>query len=209
MSSNSAGNSAGGNQGWRRVLCLRCFTASMGRMSKTVYYAAVSQDGFVADARGSGERLRELEGAGQADAYLSEFLTAAGAVAMGAETYRPYVAAPGSWPYGNIPVWVFTHHEFPGISGADITFVRGDVVEFHPDIAHDARDKSVLLLGAGNLVGQFLDFGLVDEVILTVLPLSPGSGQPLLPTLKNLDPANAHERSLGHGVVQRRYGLHA
>ena len=181
----------------------------MGRMAGTVYLVAASQDGFVADARGSGKWIREVEGGRQAEATVSEFLSAAGAVAMGAETYRHFVADPESWTYGNLPVWVFTHHEFPGIPGADITFVRGDVAEFHPDIAHDAGAKSVVLVGGGNLVAQFLESGLVDEVILTVVPHSLGSGQPLLPMLKGVDAGGAQERSLGNGVVQRRYDLRA
>ncbi len=189
------------------VLYLRICAASMGRMAGTVYLVAASQDGFVTDARGPGERIREGEDGRHADAYISEFLSAAGAVAMGAETYRPFVADPESWVYGNLPVWVFTHHEFPGIPGADITFVRGDVAEFHPDIAHDAGAKSVLLVGGGNVAGQFLASGLVDEVILTVLPHSLGNGQPLLPMLQRADAAGTQERSLGNGVVQRRYDL--
>ncbi|MCC3265046.1 dihydrofolate reductase family protein [Arthrobacter gengyunqii] len=176
-------------------------------MARTVYYVAASQDGFVAEARDPGGWLREFEGAREAGASFRGLLAAAGALAMGAETYRVFVAEPESWPCGNTPVWVFTHHEFPGISGADITFVRGDVAEFHPDIIHDAGDRDVLLVGGGNLAGQFMDSGLVDEMVVTVLPLSLGSGRPILPVLQSTDPAGVEERSLGHAVVQRQYDL--
>ncbi|MBO0895615.1 dihydrofolate reductase family protein [Arthrobacter sunyaminii] len=182
-------------------------------MAGTIYYVAASQDGFIAQAPGPGEWLRtfagapEHAGAREAEAHVSEFLAAAGAVAMGAETYRSFVTDPGSWPFGSIPVWVFTHHEFPGISGADITFVRGDVAEFHPDILHDAGQRDVVLTGGGNLAGQFLDSGLVDEMVVTVLPISPGSGRELAHVVDGIDPAGVRERSLGGAVLQRRYDL--
>ncbi len=185
----------------------------MGGMGGTIYYVAASQDGFIARGRGPGEWLRAFAGAGEfADgsgeaAHVAEFLAAAGAVAMGAETYRSFVTDPGSWPFGSIPVWVFTHHEFPGISGADITFVRGDVAEFHPDILHDAGQRDVVLTGGGNLAGQFLDSGLVDEMVVTVLPVSQGSGLRLTHVVEGIDPAGAREPSMGSAVLQRRYDL--
>jgi len=126
---------------------------------------------------------------------------------MGAETYHSFAGAPGSWPLGDIPVWVFTHHEFPGISGADITFVRGDVAEFHPDILHDAGKGDVMLTGGGNLAGQFLDSGLVDELVVTVLPVSQGGGLRLPHVVEAVDPAGVQGRFLDSAVLQRRYGL--
>lgn len=185
--------------GLLRGLCLRGCAASMGRMAGTIYYVAASQDGYVAHGRGPEEWLRAFAGAGE--------FAGAGAVAMGAETYRFFTAAPGSWPFGSIPVWVFTHHEFPGIPGADITFVRGDVAEFHPDILHDAGSRDVVLTGAGNLADQFLDSGLVDELVVTVLPVSQGSGRRLPHVVDGVDPAGVQERFPGSAGLQRRYNL--
>ena len=198
----------------------------MGRMAGTIYYVAASQDGYVAQGRGPREWIRAFAGAPgimdgpafadsgrsadsqeSAEALVSEFLASAGAVAMGAETYHSFAGAPGSWPLGDIPVWVFTHHEFPGISGADITFVRGDVAEFHPDILHDAGKGDVMLTGGGNLAGQFLDSGLVDELVVTVLPVSQGGGLRLPHVVEAVDPAGVQGRFLDSAVLQRRYGL--
>lgn len=180
--------------------------ASMGGMARTVYCVAASVDGFISDAQDSGEWLRRFDGARNAEASLREVLDAAGAVAMGAGAYRSFLASPGSWPYGTLPAWVFTHREFPGIPGADITFVRGDVAEFHPDIQLDAGSRDILLAGGGNLAGQFMDYGLVDEMVLTVIPVALGSGCPMLPVQKITAPAAlVGERSLGGGAVQLHY----
>ncbi|WAP53219.1 dihydrofolate reductase family protein [Arthrobacter sp. ATA002] len=141
------------------------------------------------------------------DHYL-KFLDGVGAVAMGAGTYRSFLAATASWPYGSIPVWIFTHHEFPGIPGADIAFIRGEVAEFHPDIVYDAGEKDVLLAGGGNIASQFMDDGLIDELVFTVVPVALGSGRPMLPVGGITKPAVLlGTRSLGNGLVQLHYAF--
>lgn len=53
--------------------------------------------------------------------------------------------------------------------------------------AVDERD--LWLVGGGELVGQFYDAGLLDEIILEQTPVTLGAGAPLLPrriTSKNL-----------------------
>lgn len=195
-------------------------------MVRTVYWVAASLDGFVVDGpapfgprspgepSSPGEPLRPgapAERSGDPwpeDPSDQEFLSGVGAVAMGAGTYRTLLAVPESWPYGKIPVWVFTRHEFPGISGADITFVRGDVEEFHPDIVYDAGEKNVFLAGGANLAGQFMDCGLIDEMFVTVVPVALGAGRPMLPVARVTQPGALLEtRSEDTGLVQLHYGF--
>ena len=44
-----------------------------------------------------------------------------------------------------------------------------------------AAGKNVWLVGGGELVGQFYDRGLLDEIILGMAPVFLGAGAPLLP----------------------------
>jgi len=44
-----------------------------------------------------------------------------------------------------------------------------------------AKGKNVWLAGGGDLVGQFVDHGLLDEIILGIAPALLGAGVPLLP----------------------------
>lgn len=183
-------------------------------MVRTLYYVAASLDGFLikggnhAGGRNPGERTRESGASPFGDPSFPEFLDGVGAVAMGARTYRDFLADAASWPYGQIPVWVFTHHEFPGIPGADITFIRGEAAEFHADIVYDAGEKDVLLAGGGNIAGQFMDEGLIDEMVLTVVPVALGSGRPVLPVGSVTKPAVLLEtRSVGEGLVQLHYAF--
>lgn len=44
-----------------------------------------------------------------------------------------------------------------------------------------AGAKNVWLVGGGELVGQFADAGLLDEILVGVAPVTLGGGAPLLP----------------------------
>ena len=44
-----------------------------------------------------------------------------------------------------------------------------------------AAGQNIWLVGGGDLVGQFADQGLLEEVLLCVAPVALGAGAPLLP----------------------------
>jgi dihydrofolate reductase len=76
---------------------------------------------------------------------------------------------------------VFTTRTLPAVPGADVRFVRGDVEPIHREMAAAASGKNVWIAGGGDLVGQFHDRGLLDEIVVTVAPVTLGAGAPLLP----------------------------
>ena len=53
--------------------------------------------------------------------------------------------------------------------------------EHLPAIRELAGDKDVWLVGGGDLVGQFADAGALDEVHVSIAPVTLGAGAPLLP----------------------------
>ena len=83
--------------------------------------------------------------------------------------------------YGETPCWVFTPRTLPSVPGADIPFVQGDVRPVHQEIAQAAGDRNVWLVGSGELVGQFADCGLLDEVLVSIAPVTLGREAPLPP----------------------------
>jgi len=157
-------------------------------MSLTQYSAATSLDGFIADENDSLDWLFAVATTGDEDRF-APFLTEVGALAMGAATYRwvlraeGVLEAPEKWKdwYGERPCWVFTHQDLPTIPGANIQFVHGDVRPVHATMSDAAGQKNIWLVGGGNLVGQFVDHGLVDEVILGYAPVTLGAGAQVLP----------------------------
>ena len=152
-------------------------------MSLTQYYTATTLDGFIADPNNSLDwlftRNRDKDGPGNYD----EFIADVGALAMGSTTYewildhefKDKAPSEWKWPY-EIPSWVFTHRELAVVPDASIEFVSGDVVSVHGKMVEAASGHNVWIVGGGDLVGQFADAGLLDEVIVQIAPVTLGAG---------------------------------
>lgn len=153
---------------------------------KTIYYTASSLDGFLADENHSLEWLFQFGELDSMKEHYPRFLGNVGAVAMGASTYRwlleheNLLQEPSRWPYA-IPAWIFSHRDLPAIPGADLRFAQGDVASVHAEMVSAAAGGDVWLCGGGDLVGRFHDAGLLDEIVVTLAPVTLGSGAPLLP----------------------------
>jgi dihydrofolate reductase len=153
---------------------------------KTQYYTATSLDGFIATEDHSLEWLFPLGDIN--DTSYPAFIAEVGALAMGSSTYewmlrhvvRPGSANPGAWPYAQ-PTWVFSHRPHAAVAGADIRFVDGDVRPVHAQMRGAAGGRNLWLVGGGDLVGQFHDAGLLDELVVQVGSVTLGAGRPLLP----------------------------
>jgi dihydrofolate reductase len=101
---------------------------------------------------------------------------------------------------------VFSGRALPGDAGADIRFVRGDVRPVHAQMAAAAGDKNIWLVGGGDLVGQFHDAGLLDELIVQIGSVTLGAGKPLLPRRITSPPLELIDaRRIGPGFAELRY----
>lgn len=180
---------------------------------KTQYYSAVSLDGFIATEDDSLDWLFAL-GDTENSSY-PEFIAGVGALAMGATTYEwvlrngeQVAAETGSpWPYTQ-PTWVFTHRQLPLLPGADIRLTAADVRDVHAQMRAVAGSKNIWLVGGGELVGQFHDAGLLDELIIQIGSTTLGSGKPLLPRkLASPTLRLTTVRQMGPSFVELRYDV--
>jgi len=152
----------------------------------TQYYTASSIDGFIADPDNSLDWLFQFSEASGIEDQFPKFMDQVGAMAMGSTTYEwvanhtGFLTDPSKWEY-TVPTWVFSSRELPRVHGPDIRFVSGEVGPIHNEMVRAAEGKNVWLVGGGDLVGQFHDQGLLDEVIISIASVFLGSGAPLLP----------------------------
>jgi dihydrofolate reductase len=152
----------------------------MTERPKTIYFAASSLDGFIADPDNSLSWLltRDVDSSGPMG--YDGFIASVGALAMGATTYQWILDhEDGRWPY-TVPCWVFTHRDPPAVEG-DIRFTSADVTAVHALMTAAAGSANIWLVGGGGLVGQFADAGLLDEVWVQYAPVTLGAGAPVLP----------------------------
>jgi dihydrofolate reductase len=176
-------------------------------MSTVQYYVASSLDGFIATADDDLAWLLQFDGFEGGKESYDTFMAGVGCIVMGGSTYQWIMDhEPGNWPYPGTPCWVFTHHEFTAPPGADVTFVRGEVSEFADDFTRDAAGKNIWVVGGGELAAQFADAGLLDELIVSIIPVVLGQGKRLLPLKGPTPPLElADSRTQGRGIVELRY----
>jgi len=181
-------------------------------MTRTVYYAAMSLDGYIADVEENLEWLMRFNGPGYAgedaaagpmEGSYESFYAGVGALVMGSKTYEFVLGH--SWAYGDMPAWVLTSRDLPAIEGAGgLRFASGPVAAIHEEAEAAAGGKDVWLVGGGGVATQYLDAGLLDVVQVTIVPVALGDGLPLfagpVPPLKLLDLT-----PYGNGMVELTY----
>lgn len=156
-------------------------------MALTQYFVASTLDGYIADPDDDLGWLLQFDessdpdGVGDANPY-EDFIADVSVIAMGSTTYEWIQRHdPGGWPYEDRPTYVFTHRSLEPIAGANLLFTDDPVTDVHAEMTEKAGEGNIWLVGGGDLVGQFLDHGLLDELWLTLAPVTLGAGAPLLP----------------------------
>ncbi len=157
------------------------------RQTRVVFYTATSFNGFIATEDNS---LDWLFAVGSPDAVdFQGFLDGIDVLVSGSTTYEwvyefeNLAENPEKWTesYGDRPTFVFTSRGLPAPAGADVRFVEGEVSEHLESIRAAAGDGDVWVIGGGDLAGQFLDAGALDEIQITITPVALSSGAPLFP----------------------------
>jgi len=176
---------------------------------RTQYYTASSLDGFIAGPNDSLDWLFPLGDVNETS--YPTFIRDIGALAMGSATYewmlRHAINAepPQPWPYTR-PTWVFSSRDLPGVEGADIRFAQGDVRPVHAAMAEAAAGKNVWIVGGGDLVGQFYDQGLLDDIFVQIGSVTLGAGKPLLPREITSPPLRlVSVKAVGTGFAELHY----
>jgi dihydrofolate reductase len=167
---------------------------------RVIYNTATTISGYIADQQNSLAWLFAVDSESQPD--QDAFLEPITVLVSGSTTYEwvlreeDLVAHPENWPtyFGDRPQFVFTTRDLPVPAGADVRFVRGSVADALPAIREAAGDGDVWVVGGGDLAGQFLDAGALDEVQISVAPAALTGGAPVLP--RTVGPDRLHLREV-------------
>jgi dihydrofolate reductase len=160
-------------------------------VARSVYYAAMTLDGFIAEVDDTLEWLMGYDGpsyegedANPMKGSYDAFFEGIGALVMGSATYEfllDLVAEGSEWPYMGTPSWVLTSRDLavPDGEEVDVRIRNADVIRLYDDMAASAEPKDLWVVGGGNVASQFADAALLDEIIVTVVPVVLGEGKPL------------------------------
>jgi dihydrofolate reductase len=170
-------------------------------MSRVRVFIACSLDGFIA---GPNDELDWLSsGSGAAEDTFAPFLAEVGALLMGRRTYDVVIGF-ADWPYGEKPVLVATTKPLTA-KRASVRAIGGSIAELVEQAKQVAGERDVYIDG-GALIRSALDAGLIDELVVTVIPIVLGAGLPLFAGVGRRHPLELiGERHIGGGLIQIKY----
>lgn len=190
-------------------------------MTRVQYYCAASLDGYIADADDGLDWLTGYRGSYDGDdaepgpltdgGPYERFYDQVGALVSGSKTYEfllDHLAEGGAWPYSGKPYWVLSSREPAPVEGEDVRVIAGSVGDLYEQMAASASGRSLWVVGGGNVASQFADAGLLDELLLTVVPVILGAGKPIFERALPGAPLQlTGSRSFETGMVELSYEL--
>lgn len=166
-------------------------------------FIATSLDGFIA---GEGGDLSWLPHPTPAEDYgYADHIAGTAAILMGRVSYDT-VAVFDEWPYGDTPVFVATNRPLDEPAAPTVRAISGhSAADLVSAVQAEIGDGGIYADG-GALIRSLLDEGLIDELIVTVIPVILGRGTPLfagaaLRHTLELTGSQAYD----NGLVQLRY----
>ncbi len=142
-------------------------------MPKTILYIASSLDGFIA---GKDDDLSWLDPFEDVDYGYEAFFSRIGAIIEGRRTYD--IEIKNGWELAHpVPIFVLSK-DIPvrKPSRSDVAFTHDDISRVLASAREKAGPKDVWIEGGANVSQQFISRGLVDELILTLVPVFLGEG---------------------------------
>jgi dihydrofolate reductase len=182
-------------------------------MSKLIYIANVSLDGYIEDSRGNFDWSAPND---EVFAFITDLLRSAGTYLYGRRMYEtmavwetdPSVTAQSELRSDFAEVWQAADKVVYSTTLREVSTVKTQLERtFDPGAIRDVKAAAAddLTVGGPNLAGHAFRAGLVDECHLLICPVFVGAGKPSLPRDTRADLELLDERRFYNGVVYVRY----
>ncbi|KZN34019.1 hypothetical protein N480_22780 [Pseudoalteromonas luteoviolacea S2607] len=175
--------------------------------TKNTVYLAQSLDGYIADQDGGIDWLSEIDNPQHSDLGFAEFMADIDALVMGRNTFEQVIGF-GQWPYDK-PVYVVSHSlaKLPPQVQGKAYLIRAGEHELIGQLSKLGHHR--LYIDGGKLVQNFIRAALVDELIVTTVPVILGSGIRWLPDTKITHKIElVSSQVLLNQLVQSHYKIH-
>ena len=154
--------------------------AKTQRMKKVKLYIATSLDGYIARPDGSLDWLTEFPNPDKLDYGYPAFYESIDTVIMGRLTYEEILGFDVPWPYADCASYTVSSKPELNITTERTQQVEGDL-KVSVEQLTKKEGKDIWIVGGGRLIAAFMQEQLIDELILTVIPVVLGEGIPLFP----------------------------
>ena len=170
-------------------------------------YSAMSLDGYIAKPDGDVSWLEDIAHPEGVDYGYADFYASIGTTLMGNETYRFVQNYGGPFPYADRDNYVFTRNR-DLTRDEHVQFVSTDPAAFVAELKERA-ERDIWLVGGAQINTLCWNAGLIDTLILTVMPIVLGAGIPLLAGQPALGKLRLREhQAFASGVVNLTYEKH-
>lgn len=168
-------------------------------------FIATSVDGFIARADGDIGWLLERDDPTEDHGY-ADFIVDMDAIVMGRGSYEKAVAS-DIWPY-DLPVVVLSKQlsgtPVPDSLQGKVRFSSLGPAQTMAELAHQNMRK--VYVDGGQVVHSFLQHGLIEDMVITTVPVMIGTGKSLFGTLPHdIGLTLVSSRSFPSGLVQSTY----
>jgi dihydrofolate reductase len=137
-----------------------------------ILYIAMSLDGYIAKPNDDLSFLSIVEQEGQDYGY-ADFVKTVDAVIVGRKTYDKVISMGFDFPYADKDVYVITRATKPNIGS--INFFTGDLKTLIGKLKSE-NGKNIYCDGGAEIVNELLKSNLIDEFIISVIPILLGNG---------------------------------
>ncbi|WP_394150218.1 dihydrofolate reductase family protein [Vibrio maritimus] len=140
-----------------------------------IVYIATSLDGYIADKDNGVEWLHDIPNPEGSDFGFAEFMDRVDALVMGRNTLEIVLSFDCDWPYSK-PVFVLsnTMTEVPNGLEGKVFLVKGKLQDIVEDLAQKGYQD--LYIDGGKTIQSFLKQDLIDELIISTIPVLLGGG---------------------------------
>jgi dihydrofolate reductase len=188
-------------------------------MGKTQYFCAASLDGYIAEVDDTLDWLLQYEGSSDAagaepgGSGYERFYEGVGALVSGSITYEfvlDHFAGDTPWPYAGKPWWVLSSRDLPvpEREDVDVRIANAGVGDLYDEMMAAAGERNLWVVGGGNVASQFADEGLLDQLLVTVVPVVLGAGKPLFDRRLPGGPMRlSGTQAFESGMVELRYEI--
>jgi dihydrofolate reductase len=168
---------------------------------KVSSFIAMSLDGFIADKHGSISFLDPYNKPEEDHGY-KEFFSKKDAIIIGANTYKTLLGFSQDLLYEGKETFVVTSQKLTR-KGSNVQFYSGDIEELVEQLK--AQDRSIYCDGGSQVLKTFFDHKLLDEIIVTIIPILLGEGVPLFTSKQRQDLVLHESKAFSDGLLQIHY----
>jgi dihydrofolate reductase len=171
---------------------------------KLILYISCSLDSYIAKPEDDLSFLDKVQVEGEDYGYF-EFISSVDAVIVGRKTYEWVIGQGYEYPHREKETFIITRDAKP--KEGNITFYNGDVTSLVNGLK--ARPGKNIFCDGGSAVANMLfKKNLIDEIILSVIPVILGGGTPLFETgIPERELELVSSESFKTGLVQLHYQL--